>query len=128
MSVGNSAVVRGLTEQMQTAMPEIEPYQMQAGPGLDLLVHVEIIGNDPGIDCPAYSTVRSQADKVVTTLSSAHGISVRYGQTHLKGRAWYARYGDDPSTSTEVLAETMPLAVCRLAVLHWLKSRSGSSR
>jgi hypothetical protein len=35
---------------------------------------------------------------------------------------YYARYGTDPSTTTEVLAETMPLAVSRMALLALTKS------
>jgi hypothetical protein len=32
-------------------------------------------------------------------------------------KRFFARYDSDPSTATEVLAETEPLAICRLALI-----------
>jgi hypothetical protein len=35
----------------------------------------------------------------------------------MSSRKFFARYDSDPSTATEALAETEPLAICRLALV-----------
>jgi hypothetical protein len=98
-------------------MPPKDPYKIEAGPELDLLVHVRVMGNESGGDCPAYSSEQSEARKVVTRLRSHHHLAVAYGRTTMRSRGWFARYGLDPSTATEVISATLPLAICRLALL-----------
>jgi hypothetical protein len=93
------------------------PYKMPAGSELDQIVHdllfTELRTNNP----PPYSTDLRSAEKVKTKLKALFGHAVVTGHTKLKNKPHFARFETGPSTSTEVLAETVPLAVCRLALL-----------
>lgn len=96
-------------------MPE-NPYVIAPGPQLDLLIHQEVMGLSDG-QPEAYSTDDHAAEKVRARLKSALGRQFVYGRSHVRGRNWFARNETDTSGGTEVLAETYPLAVCRLALL-----------
>ncbi len=102
-------------------MPGINPYHAVAGPQLDALIHQKVLGNSADGACPAYSTDAALADQVRRSIEKTYKEPVITGRTQIRGRSWFARYERDPSTSTEVLAETYPLAVCRLALLRALK-------
>lgn len=65
----------------------------------------------------AYSTDESAADRVKARIKSMYGYPVETGQTKMKPRKFFARFESGPSTSTEVLADTLPLAICRLALV-----------
>jgi hypothetical protein len=85
---------------------------------LDKLIHTRLFGqNDTDDAIPAYSVDASASAKVRSKLKSTFGHPIIIGQTRMAGRKHFARYDSDPSTATEVLAETEPLAICRLAAL-----------
>lgn len=69
-----------------------------------------------------YSTDAKAADKVRARIKSLYGYSVSTGETRLRApRRFFARLESGPSTSTEVLADTVPLAICRLALVMNLR-------
>ncbi len=74
-----------------------------------------------GPDCPPYSTDESAARRVLARLRNVAGQPVIVGRTSMRKHRWFARYETDPSDGTEVLAETMELAICRLALLRTVK-------
>jgi hypothetical protein len=86
---------------------------------LDLIIHRTLFGQATENDsAPAYSTNVSESAKVRSRLKSAYGHPIVVGQTRMSSsRRFFARYDSDPSTATEVLAETEPLAICRLALV-----------
>jgi hypothetical protein len=96
-------------------LPGINPYKIPAGQELDALVHERIFNrtSDP-LD---YSTNLNNADKLRLRIKSLYGHGVTTGQTRLRRQPYFARFESGPSTSTEVLAESLPLALCRLALL-----------
>lgn len=82
------------------------------------MIHARLFGNkDETVLAPAYSTDTSASGKVRSKLKSVYGHPIIIGQTRMSGRKYFARYDSDPSTATEVLAETEPLAICRLAAI-----------
>ena len=93
------------------------PYQASPGEDMDRFIHGRLFGESVDGDCPAYSKDDRQAQRVKRKLRINYSTSITTGKTRIRARPFFARYGSDPSTSTEVLAETMPLAVCRLALL-----------
>ena len=97
---------------------DANPYTLPAGPELDQLIHSRLFGKTDDADgAPAYSTDSSASAKVRSKLKSAYGHPIVVGQTRMAARKYFARYDSDPSTATEVLAETEPLAICRLAAI-----------
>jgi hypothetical protein len=90
------------------------PYKVAAGPELDELVHEKFFPADTIL---AYSRDDKAADKLRARMKSAYGYAVVTGQMTTRDRLFYARFESGPSTSTEALAETYPLAVCRLALV-----------
>jgi hypothetical protein len=97
-------------------MTELNPYRIPAGPELDALIHKHVMAEAAVADaCPRYSTVSAQARKVVAKLKASFAISVIFGETSLADRPWFARIRG--KHGMEVLAETLPLAICRLALL-----------
>jgi hypothetical protein len=101
-------------------MSELNPYQIPAGAELDQLIHLRVMDQtDP--DCPPYSTDETAARRVLTRLRHVSGRSVVVGRTSMRRQRWFARYETDPSDGTEVLAETMELAICRLALIRAFK-------
>jgi len=96
-----------------------DPYHMAAGEDLDRLVHSIVIrSSEP---CPAYSTEPNPAELVLAKLKGTTRGRVVLGRTGSRNQKWFARYESDPSDGTEVWADTAPLAICRLAVLHAIK-------
>ena len=98
-------------------MAQINPYSVPAGPELDELVHQHVMGES---DSPAaaYSTDETAARRVLAKLKSLPGKTVIVGRTALRHKRFFARYESDASDGTEVLAETVSLAICRLALLR----------
>jgi hypothetical protein len=97
---------------------DVNPYTYPAGPELDLIIHRTLFAEATGNDgAPAYSTNVSESSKVRARLKSAYGHPIIVGQTRMSSRKFFARYDSDPSTATEALAETEPLAICRLALV-----------
>jgi hypothetical protein len=96
---------------------KINPYQALACEELDLLINETLFGRVGGSFCPSYSTDNSLVQKIRKKLQKVYGTHVVVGRTQIKSKPYFARYGTDPSTSTEVLAETESLATCRMALL-----------
>ena len=97
----------------------VDLYRIPAGPDLDRIVHEKVFRTDISIACPPYSTDEDLSRKVYRELRKHFDSSVIIGKTrNSAGKRYFARYGSDPSTSTEVLAESLPLAICRMAALR----------
>jgi hypothetical protein len=97
----------------------VNPYGIAAGPELDELVHRHCFGSE-GEVLP-YSTDAKAAEKVRVRVKSLFGYAVSTGETRLRTRRFFARLESGPSTATEVLAESSPLAICRLALVVSLR-------
>ena len=99
-------------------MPEltVNPYTVPAGPELDQLVHSLVMRQD-GANCPPYSTNHEAAHRVLIRLKSLGRDRVTIGNTRIRERRWFARYETNPSDGTEVMADTLSLAICRLALI-----------
>lgn len=96
----------------------IDAYRIPSGPELDLRIHQEILGIDDTENVPPYSTDDQLAKLVLKSIRKRRSRTFKTGTTHIKGGTWFfARYGTDPSTSTEVLSESFALSVCRLALV-----------
>lgn len=95
-----------------------DPYHAPAGPDLDHRIHREIFDEPEGSTPPPYSTDEKAAKSVLKKLKSFRSQPFATGETRIRGEIWYfARYGSDPSTSTEVLSESFALSICRLALV-----------
>ncbi|MGV3774530.1 MAG: hypothetical protein ACO1QB_16645 [Verrucomicrobiales bacterium] len=70
---------------------------------------------------PAYSSDEKLANKVKAHLKATYGHKIVVGPTKLKDSPWFVRLDSDPSTSTEVLADSAALGICRLALLMAMK-------
>lgn len=104
------------------SIQELDPYRMPAGPDLDAVIHCHIIGHSPQQVPPCYSTDEREADKLRKIMEANYGVALMYGRTGIVEKAWFARYEIDPGNPTEVLAETYPLAICRLTLLRARKT------
>jgi hypothetical protein len=97
---------------------EINPYTLGPGSETDLLLHKRFFaGRGSSENVPSYTTDESASERLRARLKAVYGHPIVVGQTRMKSRRFFARYDSDPSTSTEVLAPSIPLAICRLAVL-----------
>lgn len=96
---------------------EQDPYRFPPGEELDRVVHERIFHSASVTDILPYSTEQRAADKVKSRLKEMYGLPVSVGSTRLKSKPFFARLESGPSTSTEVLAESCPLAICRLALV-----------
>jgi hypothetical protein len=103
---------------MSSPIKDVNPYAFPAGPEMDAIIHHRLFGlNGENGFVPPYSTNPSESAKVRTRLKSNYGHPIIVGQTRMTTKRYFARYDSDPSTATEVLAETEPLAICRLALI-----------
>ncbi len=103
-------------------MDPINPYKVPAGSDLDRAIHTLLFEEDlEASDCPNYSDDAELARKVVAKLKSRFGESIITGRTRISKKPWFAPYDKDPSTATEVVAETPSLAICRLALLRVMR-------
>ena len=93
------------------------------GPEMDRAVHDQFFAGNG--DVLPYSTEESSAEKVRSRLKAMYKCPVLVGETKTRPRKYFARFDTGPSTATEVLAETQPLAICRLALLIGLKREPG---
>lgn len=102
-----------------TAESMVDLYRIPAGPELDRLVHEKVFQSAPSHEVPHYSSDEDLARQVYKQLKREVDSSIVMGKTRSShAKRYFARYGTDPSTSTEVLAESLPLAICRMAVLR----------
>ena len=91
------------------------PYKASAGQETDELIHQQFFSRESAT--LPYSTDDSAADKVRARLKAMYKCPVQVGETKTRPRKFFARFDSGPSTSTEVLAETRALAICRLALV-----------
>ena len=103
-------------------MPQLNLYRMPAGLEMDQLIQRHVMRLAEA-DCPLYSSDEKEARRVLACLKAMTGRSVIVGQTAIRQTRWFARYETDPSDGTEVLAETLPLAICRLALVYAAKEQ-----
>ena len=99
-------------------LKDINPYTFPAGAELDEIIHRRIFGKksiEGGL--PKYSLDPEESARLRARLKSMYGHPIVFGRTRIPGRTYFARYDSDPSTATEVVAATEPLATCRLALL-----------
>lgn len=108
-----------------TQLKGVNPYTLPAGKELDAVV-TELLY--PGSEPLPFSTDTRLADKVKAQLKALYGFPIVEGKTRLPGRKYFARFESGPSTSTEVLAETREVAICRLAVLIQSNHKSRSPK
>lgn len=102
------------------------PYEAPAGRDLDARVHVRFMREDTDpASCPRYSTNMRDAREVLRRLRASYSRPVICGRTTLADRSWFVRAMTDSQRGTEVLAETLPLAICRLAVIRAAKAGPG---
>ena len=105
-------------------MDPIDPYKMPAGPELDAAIQRLLFEKAAASSgCPNYSEDPLEASKVIVKLKTRLGEVVITGRTRIKSKPWFARYDKDASTSTEVVAETSSLAICRLALLRVMREQ-----
>ncbi len=97
---------------------DINPYTFPPGTELDEIIHRKLFGHKNSRDSvPSYSEDPSESARVRARLKATYGHPIVVGRTRMPGRPFFARYDSDPSTATEVVSETEPLAICRLALL-----------
>ena len=69
----------------------------------------------------AYSTDEKAAEKLRARIKSMYGHKVETGTTKVKDARYFARLETGASTSTETLAESIPLAISRLGLVVALR-------
>ncbi len=94
------------------------PYQIPAGRELDAYVHYQVLKNALSHEYPHYSSDPSEADNLKRKIEADYKIQIICGRSTVDNKPWFARYEIDAGNPTEVLAETYPLAICRLAILR----------
>ena len=105
-------------------MRGFNPYMASPGPEVDRAIHEQFFSGNGNL--LPYSTDVSSAEKVRSRLKAMYKCPVLIGETKTRPKKFFARFDSGPSTATEVLAETQPLAICRLALLIGLKRASGA--
>lgn len=98
-----------------TVLHGLNPYKAVAGPQTDDAIQNRYFS--AGVPAPSYSSDDSAAEKVRARIKAIYGYPVQTGQTKTHPRRYFARFESGPSTSTEVLADTLALAICRLALV-----------
>ena len=101
-------------------MPFDNPYKAPSGRELDSWIHVNLFRGDGSL-APLYSTDERAAEKVRARIKVLYGHRVETGTTRLRNTPFFARFESGPSTSTEALADSLPLAICRLALILGMK-------
>ena len=96
-------------------MPELNPYKAPPGPQTDQAIHERFFA--PGNAVLPYSTDEQAASIVRARIKEIYGHPVEIGQTMTRPRHFFARFDSGPSTATEVLAESLALAICRLGLV-----------
>ena len=91
------------------------PYKASPGPQTDQAIHRRYFASDAKV--LPYSTDDETASKLRARIKVLYGYPVEVGQTKTRPRQYFARFESGPSTATEVLAETLPLAICRLGLV-----------
>jgi hypothetical protein len=90
-------------------------YKFPASEELNKVIHHDILHKESPI--PDYSGEKDAAQSLERELRRTLPAKIVVGRVRRPVGHWFARYESDPSTATEVVAETYPLAISRLAVL-----------
>jgi len=101
-------------------LPFQNPYKAPAGSELDAWIHANLFADENSPPLP-YSTDQKAGEKVRSRIKTIYGHRVETGTTRLRDTPFFARFESGPSTSTETLAESLPLAICRLALVLGVK-------
>ena len=103
----------------------LNPYKASPGSQTDESIHQHFFSGENQV--LAYSTDDSAAEKVKARLKALYKCPVQIGETKTHPRKFFARFDTGPSTSTEVLAETKALAICRLALVIGMRRDGAGS-
>ncbi len=96
---------------------QIDATKVDASRELDAFIHETLFDWDEDIPCPTYSSRRPNGMMVAARLEELYGIPIRLGRLRVQDhKMYFARAGVQKETSTEMLAVTLSLAVCRLAI------------
>ncbi len=96
----------------------IDPFKVEASPILDEVIHQNLFPDSQEDECPSYSSRRRNGLQVADELETIFGISIRLGRLRVKEhKMYFARAGRDKESATEVLAVSLSLAICRLAII-----------
>jgi hypothetical protein len=95
-----------------------DPFHAPAGKELDAHIHYRILKQALTPECPRYSTDSEAAEILRRYIESAFGVRVVSGRTSTSKLPWFARYEIDQGNPTEVLGDTYPVVICRLAILR----------
>ncbi len=96
------------------------PYKANPSVELDNWLHEHFFQNTSQEALP-YSTDDKAAEKLRARIKSLYGHKVQTGTTSIRTGKYFARFETGASTSTETLAETLPLAIARLALVVALR-------
>lgn len=118
-------ILRTGTSKIATLLPVAEPkqrifmdpYHASANSELDLSIAKIYFLRDLPRSALSYSTDLDAAERLKSRLEVLFGSPVVTGRTRTRSSLAFARLEKDPSTAPQVLAETYPLAVARLALL-----------
>jgi hypothetical protein len=89
---------------------------MPAGADLDSLIHQQLLKESAKEAAPQYSSDERLSPRVKAAITRRFGYAVVVGRTR-RAPGRFARLETGPSTATEALAESEPLALCRLAAV-----------
>ncbi len=96
----------------------IDPFKVEASAVLDAVIHKSLFPDSEEEECPSYSSRRQNGLQVAEELEALFGISIRLGRLRVKEhKMYFARAGREKESATEILAVSLSLAICRLAVL-----------
>jgi hypothetical protein len=98
-------------------LPISNLYKFPAGPELDELIHCKLFRAHDREAVPEYSTDHRYVRQIAARLQTFYRKAVSTGTLRLGGRKFFARFESGPSTATEAVGETLPLAICRLALI-----------
>lgn len=95
-----------------------DPFRAAPGRELDAHIHHQILKQPLSSIYPSYSTDPSAANVLRKHLEASKGLRITVGKTATHPSSWFARYEIDKGNPTEVLADSYPAAICRLAILR----------
>jgi hypothetical protein len=95
----------------------VNPYKQPAGKELDRMIHTRLFHGEGGMNPPPYSMEESLVPKIAAKLKQRFKKEISTGTLNIRPRRYFARFETGASTSTEVVAESLCLAICRLALL-----------
>ena len=112
--------MRGSVRGYQTLLEIGNPYKANPGVELDNWLHEHFFAETSQEPLP-YSSNERASEKLRARIRSLYGYKVYTGTTSVRTGKFFARLETGASTSTETLAETLPLAIARLALVVALR-------